>query len=171
MLVMSSSLDRATTKYMVCGVQSIPVWMMIFNTYKCLFTKVSVTPVDIPVDFIRNNLSESLVDRFRMKESRDILNVHSSPYTSRGSRMVMEIHRGIELLRFEPTSPILPVPEVFHSKLISTRCAWTRKYSLDSKVHGANMGPTWVLSAPDGLHFGPMKLAIRAAIALKPATA
>ena len=31
----------------------------------------------------------------------------------------------------------------------------------DSKVHGANMGPTWVLSAPDGPHLGPMTLAIR----------
>ena len=31
----------------------------------------------------------------------------------------------------------------------------------DSKVHGANMGPTWVLSAPDGPDVGPMKLAIR----------
>ena len=31
----------------------------------------------------------------------------------------------------------------------------------DSKVHGANMGPTWVLSAPDGPHVGPMNLAIR----------
>ena len=30
----------------------------------------------------------------------------------------------------------------------------------DSKVHGANMGPTWVLSAPDGPHVGPMNLAI-----------
>ena len=26
----------------------------------------------------------------------------------------------------------------------------------DSKVHWANMGPTWVLSAPDGPHVGPM---------------
>ena len=34
----------------------------------------------------------------------------------------------------------------------------------DSKVHGANMGPTWVLSAPDGPHVGPMNLAIRATI-------
>ena len=34
----------------------------------------------------------------------------------------------------------------------------------DSKVHGANMGPTWVLSAPDGPHFGPMNLAIRVAL-------
>ena len=31
----------------------------------------------------------------------------------------------------------------------------------DSKVHGANMGPTWVLSAADGPHVGPMNLAIR----------
>ena len=31
----------------------------------------------------------------------------------------------------------------------------------DSKVHGANMGPIWVLSAPDGPHAGPMNLAIR----------
>ena len=30
----------------------------------------------------------------------------------------------------------------------------------DSKVHGANMGPAWVLSAPDGPHIGPMNLAI-----------
>ena len=33
--------------------------------------------------------------------------------------------------------------------------------SPDSKVHGANMGPTWVLSAADGPHVGPMNLAIR----------
>ena len=31
----------------------------------------------------------------------------------------------------------------------------------DSKVHGANMGPTWVLSAPNGPHVGPMNLVIR----------
>ena len=31
----------------------------------------------------------------------------------------------------------------------------------DSKVHVANMGPTWALSAPDGPHIGPMNLAIR----------
>ena len=31
----------------------------------------------------------------------------------------------------------------------------------DSKVHVANMGPTWVLSAPDGPHVGPMNLAIK----------
>ena len=35
--------------------------------------------------------------------------------------------------------------------------------NLDSKVHEANMGPTWVLSAPDGPHVGPINLAIREA--------
>ena len=30
-----------------------------------------------------------------------------------------------------------------------------------SNVYGVNMGPTWVLSASDGPHVGPMKLAIR----------
>ena len=33
----------------------------------------------------------------------------------------------------------------------------------DGKVHGVNMGPTWVLSAPDGPHVGPMNLAFREA--------
>ena len=31
----------------------------------------------------------------------------------------------------------------------------------DSKAHGANMGPTRVLSAPGGPHVGSMKLAFR----------
>ena len=36
------------------------------------------------------------------------------------------------------------------------------KYSYpDNKVHGANMGPTWVLSARDGPHVGPMNITIR----------
>ena len=34
----------------------------------------------------------------------------------------------------------------------------------DSKVHGAKLGPTWVLSAPDGPHVGPMNLALRDAM-------
>ena len=31
----------------------------------------------------------------------------------------------------------------------------------DSKVQGANMGPNWVLAAPDGPHAGPMNRVIR----------
>ena len=36
----------------------------------------------------------------------------------------------------------------------------------DSKVHGANMGPTWVLLAPDGPHVDHMNLAIRDTIGI-----
>ena len=38
------------------------------------------------------------------------------------------------------------------------------QYYPDSKVYAANMGPTWVLSAPDGPHVGPMNLAIRVVV-------
>ena len=34
----------------------------------------------------------------------------------------------------------------------------------DSKVHGVNMGPIWVLSAPDGPHVGPMNLIFRVSV-------
>ena len=34
----------------------------------------------------------------------------------------------------------------------------------ESKVHGANIGPTWVLSAPDGPHVSPRNLVIRVCI-------
>ena len=40
-------------------------------------------------------------------------------------------------------------------------CSWI--HIPDIKVHGANMGPTWVLSAPDGPHIGPMNFDIRGA--------
>ena len=36
-----------------------------------------------------------------------------------------------------------------------------------SNVHGAHMGPTWVLSALDGPHVGPMTIAISDALCCK----
>ena len=47
-----------------------------------------------------------------------------------------------------------------HSQFIRD-CFQDNDVNPDSKVHGANMGPTWVLSAPDGPHVGPINLAIR----------
>ena len=41
---------------------------------------------------------------------------------------------------------------------------WLALADPESKVHGANMGPSWVLSALDGPHVGPMNLAIRGPI-------
>ena len=37
----------------------------------------------------------------------------------------------------------------------------------DSKVYGANMGPTWVLSSPCGPHVGPMNFAIRGRLSIQ----
>ena len=45
-------------------------------------------------------------------------------------------------------------PWSWHKPTSKCRCEATP----DSKVHGANMGPTWVLSAPDGPHVGPWTL-------------
>ena len=41
------------------------------------------------------------------------------------------------------------------------------RYSPDSKVHGVNMGHTWVLSAPDGPNVGPMNLALGVPLLVK----
>ena len=46
-------------------------------------------------------------------------------------------------------------------KLLSEPMLYMTYNTQDNKVHGANMGPTWVLSAPDGPHVGHMNLAIR----------
>ena len=46
------------------------------------------------------------------------------------------------------------------TKPVSKRIVTFHPYS-DNKVHGANMGPTWVLSDPEGPHVGPMNHAIR----------
>ena len=58
--------------------------------------------------------------------------------------------------------------------ILPTRLQWLKqninhsfnsKDTPDIKVHGANMGPTWVLSAPDGPHVGHMNPVIRDPIA------
>ena len=49
---------------------------------------------------------------------------------------------------------IISLPNIFYESTMIIRVP-------DSNVHGANMRPIWVLSAPDGPHVGPMNLAIR----------
>ena len=49
---------------------------------------------------------------------------------------------------------------------MATELQYRQRYP-DSKVHGANMGPTWVLPAPDGPHFVPTNLAIRILVHVK----
>ena len=52
-----------------------------------------------------------------------------------------------------------------HEFSINVERAKTPGYP-DSKVHWVNMGPTWVLSAPDRPHAGPINLAIRVSLRL-----
>ena len=44
---------------------------------------------------------------------------------------------------------------------LNTMLHWENRNNPDSKIHGANMGPTWILSAQDGPHVGPMNRATR----------
>ena len=61
---------------------------------------------------------------------------------------------------------IMPSNTSLLFRIVVPCCTWKSEQAIqdvfpDSKVHGANMGPIWVLSAPDGPHVGPMNLAIR----------
>ena len=51
-------------------------------------------------------------------------------------------------------------------QVYSKSTAFFRQVSPDTKVHGADMGPTWVLSAPDGPHDGPVNLSFRVTVYL-----
>ena len=51
-----------------------------------------------------------------------------------------------------------------HYKLYLTVFDVNELHSQDSKVDGANMGPSWVFSVPDGPHVGPMNFARRACL-------
>ena len=66
------------------------------------------------------------------------------------------------MTHFRPDIDIFVIPALEGLRwmvLIFERCQGTT--DPDSKIRGANMGPIWVLSAPDGPHVGPMNLAIR----------
>ena len=56
--------------------------------------------------------------------------------------------------------------KVYFQAIFFTMTSTITDYFPDSKVHGANMGPTLVLSAPDGPHVGPMNLAIRVGLVI-----
>ena len=49
------------------------------------------------------------------------------------------------------------------SRLLQMKPQWLWDYP-DSKVHGANVGPTWGRQDPDGPHVGPMNFAIWEAV-------
>ena len=59
-----------------------------------------------------------------------------------------------------PLRVIIPAKEIWNRETRYKNATSVENYP-DSTVHGANMGPTWVLSALDRPHVGPMNLAIR----------
>ena len=62
------------------------------------------------------------------------------------------------ILNLSPTHYRNTIKQNFNTRFLRRYLA---KDYPDSKVHGAKMGSTWVLSATDGPHVGPMNLAIR----------
>ena len=56
---------------------------------------------------------------------------------------------------------LIPVKSQWNSKPVPIHKKHGRFAYPDCKIHGANVGPTWVLSAPGGPHVGPINLAIR----------
>ena len=61
------------------------------------------------------------------------------------------------------TTPVATPADHLHSFLAHNYLYWDDMYgiqALDSKVHGANMGPIWGRQVPGGPHVGPMNLAI-----------
>ena len=64
------------------------------------------------------------------------------------------------------------IQDISHSTTVTYAKRWpelmrlTKDTNPDRKVHGANMRPTWVLSAPDGPHVGPMNFVIREILAM-----
>ena len=61
-------------------------------------------------------------------------------------------------MEFEVNETFWSIKYRLWSRTLAVR---SKRHVPDSKIHGANMGPTWVLSAPDGPHVGPMNFAIR----------
>ena len=85
-----------------------------------------------------------------------ICEVHTRTHTQTHPIHFWIIEYSIALLMYKMTKCMMP--SLFENMFIKT-CD-VHDYP-DSKVHGVNMGPIWVLSAPDGLHVGPTNLAIR----------
>ena len=70
------------------------------------------------------------------------------------------------IIDFHMTRPSMVV---WKTQMCLNQC-YVCAMSPDNEVHGANMGPTSVLSAPDVPHVGPMNLAIREDSVYNPTT-
>ena len=104
-------------------------------------------------------------------QTASIYGLHDDLMTRKHFPCYWPFVRGIHLLQVDVSErPVMHSFGVFFDVDLNMQvqsCQWfetpwhAHDIIPDSKVHGANMGPTWVLSAPDGPHVGPMNLAIR----------
>ena len=76
------------------------------------------------------------------------------------TRIFSQISRPMEICRSCSSSTMSYLEMIVCIRMSFAIYPWLTT-SPDSKVHVANMGPTWVLSAPDVPHVGPINLAIR----------
>ena len=68
----------------------------------------------------------------------------------------------VQLLEHLKTNNLHEIFQSAYRQLHSTETPLLRVHNNeDNMVHGADMGHTWVLSAPDGPHVGPTNIAIR----------
>ena len=65
-----------------------------------------------------------------------------------------------QFLHMEQGTGDVPFPLGFNQSGSWDGGGCSKQLCLDSRVHGANMGPIWVLSVPDGPRVGLMNLAI-----------
>ena len=84
-------------------------------------------------------------------------------YWRTSKRLILKISQIITKVFIDKGTTYMPRNEVSaanHFLNIIRKTRGQYKIYSDSKVHGSNMGLTWVMSAPDGPHVGPMDLTI-----------
>ena len=74
------------------------------------------------------------------------------------SYAIYEFHHNADFLVALTIWSVHNFAHVMTAELSSRVQNHVRQVTPDSKVHGANMGPTWVLSAPDGPMLAPWTL-------------
>ena len=142
-----------------CSMEIIEISFV--NVQTVVHTRVSVLPQQIESwqGNLANNLGiwkREIVKTKWLQNSTMILMNHSNPV------LILPVRTQVVPLPDSPGQVKLLGKCIFKILNSASAILWTRQVKfVDSKVRGADMGPTWILSAPCGPHVGPMNLAIR----------
>ena len=141
-------------------VEQTPTWLVVWDAMKLMWHHCNMSGTKPLLDSI---LSIKLLETiFRQIGIEVQILFQKNAFESVGCIMTAICINII--MRTAGTNTVVTVTTTDH-RYIDYLMRWRllRVYS-DTKVHGANMGPSWVLSAPDGPHFGPINFAIRVAL-------